>query len=59
MSVKPLENNDHKKFKYEQEILDLFQVIDGSKKDENLLGFLDYDKIKDGNVRNMHILEAI
>ena len=50
VSVKPLENNDHKKFKYEQEILDLFQVIDGSKKDENLLGFLDYDKIKDGKM---------
>ena len=50
VSVKPLENNDHKKFKYEQEILDLFQVIDGSKKDEDLLGFLDYDKIKDGKM---------
>ena len=50
VSVKPLENNDHKKFKCEQEILDLFQVIDGSKKDENLLGFLDYDKIKDGKM---------
>lgn len=50
VSVKPLENGDHKRFKYEQEILDLFQVIDGSKKDENLLGFLDYDKIKDGKM---------
>lgn len=50
VSVKPQENGDHRKFKYEQEILDLFQVIDGSKKDENLLGFLDYDKIKDGKM---------
>ena len=50
VSVKPQENGAHRKFKYEQEILDLFQVIDGSKKDENLLGFLDYDKIKDGKM---------
>ena len=50
VSVKPQKNGDHRKFKYEQEILDLFQVIDGSKKDENLLGFLDYDKIKDGKM---------
>lgn len=50
VSIKPQENGDHKKFKYEQEILDLFQVIDGSKEDENLLGFLDYDKIKDGEM---------
>lgn len=50
VSVKPQENGDHRKFKYEQEVLDLFQVIDGSKEDENLLGFLDYDKIKDGNM---------
>lgn len=43
-------NNGHKKFKNKAEILDLLQVIDGSKKDENLLGFLDYDKIKEGKM---------
>lgn len=43
-------NNGHKKFINEAEILDLLQVIDGSKEDENLLSFLDYDKIKDGNM---------
>jgi len=43
-------NNLHKKFKYEQEIKDLLQVIDGSKSNENLLSFLDYDKIKDGKM---------
>lgn len=42
--------NKHKKFKNESEILDLLQVIDGSKEDSNLLGFLDYDKIKDGKM---------
>lgn len=40
----------HKKFIYESEILDLLEVIDGSKNDENLLGFLDYDKIKEGKM---------
>jgi hypothetical protein len=40
----------HKKFKYEQEILDLLNVIDGSEKDSNLLSFLDYDKIKEGQM---------
>lgn len=50
LSVKKTEDNLHKKFKYEQEVLDLLQVIDGSKEDENLLGFLDYDKIKDGKM---------
>lgn len=43
-------NNGHKKFKNETEILELLQVIDGSKEDENLLGFLDYDKIKEGKM---------
>lgn len=40
----------HKKFKYEQEIIDLLKVIDGSEKDANLLSFLDYDKIKVGKM---------
>ncbi len=40
----------HKKFKYEQEIIDLLKVIDGSEKDANLLSFLDYDKIKEGKM---------
>ena len=39
-----------KKFINETEILDLLKVIDGSKQDEELLGFLDYDKIKDGKM---------
>lgn len=47
---KDIENNRHKKFINEPEILDLLQVIDGSKEDENLLGFLDYDKIKEGKM---------
>lgn len=44
------ENNLHKHFVHEQEIIDLFKVIDGSEHDENLLSFLDYDKIKEGKM---------
>lgn len=43
-------NKGHKKFINESEILDLLRVIDGSKEDEELLGFLDYDKIKEGKM---------
>ena len=50
LSVKKTEDNLHKKFKYRQEVLDLLQIIDGSKEDENILGFLDYDKIKSGKM---------
>lgn len=49
-SVKKDEHGLHKKFKYEQEVLELFEVIDGSKEDSELLGFLNYDKIKQGNM---------
>ena len=37
-------------FKYKNEILDLFKVIDGRTPDDQLLGFLDYDKIKSGSM---------
>lgn len=50
VSIKKDTENKHKIFKNEKEILDLLQVIDGSKSDENLLGFLDYDKIKEGKM---------
>ena len=49
-SIKKDGAGKHKEFEYESEVLDLFEVIDGSKEDENLLGFLDYDKIKDGKM---------
>ena len=42
--------HNHKKFIHEPEILDLLEVIDGSKEDKNILSFLDYDKIKDGKM---------
>ncbi len=40
----------HRRFIHEAEVLDLLEVIDGMKEDENLLGFLDYDKIKEGKM---------
>lgn len=43
-------DGSHRQFLHEAEILDLLEVIDGTKEDENLLGFLDYDKIKDGKM---------
>lgn len=49
-SVTKVDDGSHKLFIHEQEILELLEVIDGSKEDEELLGFLDYDKIKDGNM---------
>ena len=42
--------NLHKKFKYAQEVLDLLKVIDGSVSDDNVLSFLNYDKIQNGKM---------
>lgn len=49
-SIKKTSDYSHQEFVYSEEVLDLFAVIDGSKADEELLGFLDYDKIKKGNM---------
>jgi len=43
-------NQLHKKFIYDQEIIDLLNVIDGKDEDDNLLSFLDYDKLKEGKM---------
>lgn len=48
--LKDNKNELHKEFKYEKEIIDLLKVIDGSEEDDNLLGFLDYDKLKEGDM---------
>lgn len=37
-------------FKHEKEILELLEVIDGGREDDELLGFLDYGKIKEGQM---------
>lgn len=43
-------DNLHKLFINQKEILDLLQIIDGSKYDEDLFGFLDYEKIKESKM---------
>lgn len=40
----------HQQFEHENEILDLLRIIDGSATDSKLLGFLDYEKIKQGQM---------
>ena len=40
----------YRDFVYSAEVLDLLSVIDGSKEDEEVLGFLDYDRIKKGEM---------
>lgn len=49
-STKKVDDGSHKVFHFENEILDLLQVIDGSKSDRNVLGFLDNDRIKSGKL---------
>ncbi len=49
-SIKPDENGDFKKFVYEEEVLELLEIIDGSKKDEDILSLLDMDEIKKGKL---------
>ena len=48
--IKDTESLKHQKFIHESAILDLLEVIDRTRADENLLGFLYYDKIKEGKM---------
>lgn len=41
---------NYKKFENESEVCDLLRAIDGSQEDENIFSFLNYDKIKDGEM---------
>ena len=49
-SIEKKDDGSHKKFENEKEVLELFEVIDGSRADENVFGFLDYEKIKEGKM---------
>lgn len=40
---------EHERFKHEDIVLDFLKAIDGSKQDANVLGFLDNDRIKNGD----------
>lgn len=50
LSMSPQANGSHRQLTYRNEILDLLETIDGTKEDENLLGFLDYARIKEGKM---------
>lgn len=47
---KDTKTNRHQKFEHEEEVFDLLKIIDGTSSDSKLLGFLDYDKIKQGQM---------
>lgn len=47
---KDTKTNGHQKFEHEEEVFDLLKIIDGTSSDSKLLGFLDYDKIKQGQM---------
>lgn len=47
---KDTETNRHQKFEHDEEVFDLLKIIDGTSSDSKLLGFLDYDKIKQGQM---------
>ena len=49
-SIKKDSEEKYKEFEYSSEVLDLLSVIDGSKQDDEDLGFLNYEKIKKGNM---------
>ncbi len=49
-SIKKSEDGLHKRFIYEQEVLELLEVIDGSRQDDTLLSFLNYEKLKEGKM---------
>lgn len=49
-SIKKADDWNHKIFENEEEVLELLEVIDWSKQDENVLWFLDYQNIQKGNM---------
>lgn len=48
----------HKRFEHEAEVLDLLRAIDGTQQDPNVFGFLDYDKLKQGQM-GRHIVMVL
>ncbi len=48
--TKDATDSKYKYFVHEKEVKELLSVIDGSEEDENLLGFLNYEKLKEGKM---------
>ncbi len=49
-SKKKNSGKSYRKFKHENEVLDLLKVIDGTESDDELMSFLDYDGFKTGQM---------
>lgn len=49
-SIEKDTEGNYKKFKNETEVFDLLKAIDGSQEDENIFPFLNYEKIKKGEM---------
>lgn len=49
-SIEKDADGNYKKFENESEVLDLMMAIDGSREDESIFPFLNYKKIKDGEM---------
>ena len=49
-SVEKAADESHREFVYGEEVLDLLQIIDGSKQERGLLSFLNYPKIVEGKM---------
>lgn len=49
-SIEKDDEGKYQKFKYENEVLDFLQSIDGTKNDRNVLSFLDNKRIKEGKL---------
>ena len=50
LSITKDNDGKHLVFRHEPEVLDFLQVIDGSKEDGNVMGFLDNERIKQGDL---------
>lgn len=51
-------SNSYKIFRHEKEVLSFLHVIDGTKDDKNVLGFLDNERIKQGKLCN-HVVMVL
>lgn len=50
MSIGKDKNGLYRKFKYEQEVLELFEAIDGTNVDDELFDFLNYERSREGKM---------